>query len=95
MTKKEDAVGVIELEDGADVGVRQRGQRLRFRAEPGQVRRVLLEVRMHDLERDLTAQLGIAGAVHLAHPAGAKDGQQFIGTDPRAWSQGHYKGSQL
>ena len=83
-----DALDFVQLEDGGDVGVRQRGQSLRLGPKPGEVRRVFLEMRMDDLERDLTVQLGIARAVHLAHPAGAKDRQHFIGTDPRAWSQG-------
>src|SRR5205807_1786305 len=65
---------------------------LRLGPEPGEVRCVFLEMRMDDLERDLTVQLCITRAVHFAHPAGAKDGQHVIGTDPGAWSQCHDKG---
>src|SRR5262249_44753051 len=42
-----------------------------------------------DLERDLTTQSCVTGAIHLAHSPRAEDGDHFVGTDSRSSSQPH------
>jgi hypothetical protein len=32
--------------------------------------------------------MAVAGAVHLAHPAGAQEADDFVGAESRAWQQG-------
>ncbi len=39
--------------------------------------------------RDVALQPPVAGAVDLAHPAGAKRRDDFVRTDPGAWSERH------
>jgi hypothetical protein len=42
-----------------------------------------------NLDRDLTVQPWIAGAVHLAHPAGAERAQNLVRSEASARSEGH------
>ena len=84
-----DVGGVIEPVDLGNVGVTDGGENLRFTPEPRQafgIRRK--EVGQH-LDGDITVQLGVAGAKHLAHPARAESGQDLVGTELRATGQGH------
>src|ERR1700736_2240490 len=45
--------------------------------------------RWQNLDGDVTVQPPVARAVHLAHPAGAESGEDFIGAESRAGSQSH------
>ena len=45
-----------------------------------------------DLQRDITIQPRVAGAIHLAHAASADFGGDFVGAEARAGSQGHGRG---
>ena len=42
-----------------------------------------------DFERDVAIELRIAGAIHLAHPAGTHQRQNLVRSEPGAWSQSH------
>ena len=40
-----------------------------------------MEAVCHDLDGDVAAQLGIAGTIHLAHPARAEQRENLVRTD--------------
>jgi hypothetical protein len=63
-----DAVTTLDnTVDLRDVGMVQRRERLRLALEAGQALRVEGEAIRQDLDRDITIEPGIAGAVDLAH----------------------------
>ena len=59
----------------------QRGQRLRLALEAGDALRVGGEGGGQDFDRDLAAEHGVAGAIHLAHAALAEQGEDLVGAD--------------
>ena len=66
----------------------QCGERLGLASKPYQsVRISRKEVGQH-FEGDVTIELGIAGAIHLAHPAGPKGREDFIGAEAGADREG-------
>ena len=58
----------------------QARDRPRLTFEPGAELGRLGEVRQEDLDRDRAVEAGVAGAVHLAHPAGTERRLDFVGT---------------
>jgi len=56
--------------DGGDIGVIERSQYARLSLEPAQTLLVPGERFTNDLDGDVTAQLGVVGLIHFAHPAG-------------------------
>ena len=74
-----------------DVRVVQRGQRLRLRGWNRASRSASLANEIgQDLDRDLAIELGVAGAIDLAHPAGAERGENLVGAEARAGREGHH-----
>ena len=74
------------------MGMIQRGERLRFALETRQAIRVRGErVRQH-LDRDLAAEAGVGGAVHLAHAAFADLRGDFVDAEAGAGSEGQTAG---
>jgi hypothetical protein len=69
---------LLEAMDGGDVGVIQCRQRLGFSFKPGHILGIAGQRRGQHFDGDLTIQLGVAGAVHLAHAARAKWRHDFI-----------------
>ena len=67
----------------------QRGERLRLAREPGETIRVEREELRQDLDRDVAIQLRVAGAIHLAHSARAKQGDDLIRPQARSLCQAH------
>ena len=59
-------------------------QDLRFSLESGETLAVLRERVGQDLERDLAAQLGVPGAIHLTHSAHTERPDDFVGAQARA-----------
>jgi hypothetical protein len=51
----------------------QRGENLGITAEPRTPVRILRERVGENLQRDVTTELGVAGAIHVAHAATAKE----------------------
>ena len=56
----------------------ERGQDLRFAPESGEPLRIGREERRKDFERDLAIELGIPGAIDLAHTAGPDSREDFV-----------------
>jgi len=69
------------------VWVIQCGERACFLLEPEAALGIVREGIGQDLERDVTLQLGISRAVHLAHAAGAEQGVDAELADLAAWCQ--------
>jgi hypothetical protein len=66
------AVVLVETVNRTDVSVVQRGEELGFALEACEPIGVLRERARQRLDRNLTAELRISGAVNLAHPAGTE-----------------------
>ena len=75
--------------DGDDVGVRERGDRLRLRLEAGQRVGVLEEVLGQHLDRHVALEPGVAGAVDLPHPAGAEWADDLVRAEAMAGLEAH------
>ena len=58
----------------------ERGEQLRFALEPRQAVRIERELRGQHLQGDFAIQLRVARAIHLAHGARTKRGDDFVGT---------------
>ena len=72
------AVRLFEAIDSGDVRVTERGEHLRFALEPRQAVRIECEQRGQDLQGDFAIELRVAGAVHVAHGARTKRGEDFV-----------------
>jgi hypothetical protein len=71
---------LFEPIDLSDVRMIQRGQRSRLSLESCEAFGILREFFGKQLQRDVTVKPGIASAVHLAHPAGANQTGDTIGS---------------
>jgi hypothetical protein len=80
----------LEAVDGGNVGMVQRRQRLRFPREPRETLGVVREQRRQDFDRDVTIQLRVAGAIHLAHPAFTNLRGHFVRAEARAGVEAHF-----
>ena len=69
---------VLEAVNLRDVGMIERGQRLRFAGKTRQTIGVAGEEVRQDLQRDVTIELGIPSAIDLAHAAGADGGDDLV-----------------
>ena len=81
--------GVLEAIDVADVRVVERCQQLRLAPEAGQPIRIGGKRTWQDLQGDVAIELGVAGPIHLAHTAGAKDADDLVGPHEGANREGH------
>ena len=77
-----------DVEDGQDVRVIERRGGARLHFESAKTIRVRDELARQHLHRDVASQPRIVALVDLAHPAGAEQADDFIGSDARAWLQG-------
>ena len=66
------AVDLADVVDAADVGMRNLPRHAHFGVELHQARRIAIELRRQELQRDRLPQLQIVGAVDLAHPASSE-----------------------
>ena len=62
---------------------------LRLAFESHQTFRVERECRRQDLQRHIAIQRDIARAIHFAHPAGAKQRDNFVGPNERTVRKSH------
>jgi hypothetical protein len=67
----------------------QRGRGSRFLLEALQPITVARERRRQNLDGDVAVEARIAGAIHLAHSAGADGVEDLIGSDARTGTQRH------
>ncbi len=77
------ASGVVDV---GDVRVIQGGERPGFTGEAHDAVGVGGEGVGQDLQRDVTIELGVAGPVDLAHPAGSDRSHDLVLSDPRSGS---------
>jgi hypothetical protein len=75
---------VLEPINRTNVRMIERGQHLRLALETCEAVGVERERVGDDLQRDVAIQLGIAGAIDLAHAAGAELADDFVRADTRA-----------
>jgi hypothetical protein len=69
---KGSSVLIINLVDGADIGVVQGGRSLRFALESGQSLHILFDLVRQELQGDKAVQLYVLGLVNHTHPATAE-----------------------
>ena len=67
----------------------QRGKEFRFAFEALLPRTIRRKNFGKDLDRHLALQLGVSRAINLAHSTSAQRTPDFVGTNHRAWSEGH------
>jgi hypothetical protein len=72
-----------------DMGMIERGQRLRFALEAGEAIAIIREGVRQDLQRDVTMQLRVTGAIDLAHPTRTDRREDFVDAKSGADGQGH------
>ena len=76
------AVALFDPVYRRDVRVVERRQQARFPFEACQPIGIVRERRRQDLDRDVAPQARIAGAIHVAHPAGAEQRPNLVGAEP-------------
>jgi hypothetical protein len=79
-----DALGLIDVVNGDDVGVIQRRSRAGFLNEPPLAVGISYALRGQDLERDGATQLGVLNLVNHTHAPAAELLQDAIVADGRA-----------
>ena len=67
-----------EIVDGEDVRMRERRHCLGLSLEAGHRGRIAGERGGQDLDRDIAIKLGVVGAIHLAHAAGAEGRHNLV-----------------
>ena len=86
------AVMVANVIERADVRMRQLGDCASFPIETFSKLPVYGQQFRQDFYRDGALEASVPSFVHLAHPAGSKRGEDFVGTEPRAGCQSHEEG---
>ena len=86
------AVGVFEAVDGADVGMVERGEDLGLPSESRQAISVEREECGEDFDRDVTVQLAVPRAIHLAHSPSPNRAGNLIRPEPRPRCEWHRSG---
>ena len=80
--QRRDAVGVFQAVDRADVRVIECRERPRFAREAGTAFWIGDEMWRQDLNRHVASELAVAGAIDLAHAAGAERRHDRVGPEP-------------
>ena len=95
------ACGFLDAVDLRDVRMVEGGEDLGLALEAGQAvaaarlgcAGVSRQMRRQDLDGDVAIQLGVAGAIDLAHRAGAEGADDFVDAKARAGLERHWGGS--
>ena len=74
---------------GRDAGVVQRREKSRFPLETSEPFRIAGEGIRQNLDRHVATELGVAGAIHLAHGSGSDETAELVETEPRSWCERH------
>ena len=83
-----DAVALFDPVDGADVGMVERREHPRLALEARQAVGIRGEDSRQDFERDVSPELRIARAIHLAHAARSEQCLDLIDADPSPGQHG-------
>ncbi len=78
-----------EIEDGEDVRVVQRRNRVRLALEARERVGVLRERFRKHFDRDIAMELRVLRAVNLSHPPGTQGGEDLVGTEFRTGRKRH------
>ena len=81
--------GAFDAVDLRDVRMVERCQRLRLPLEAREALAVCRKQRRQDLERNVAIEARVAGAVDLAHAAGAERAENFVRSETGAHRHGH------
>lgn len=84
-----EAAALLETENLRDVGMVEGRQRLRLALEAHQAIGIAGNRFGQHLQRHVAIELGVAGAIHLAHPAGSEQGDHVVGADAGAGGERH------
>jgi hypothetical protein len=85
------AVRLLEPVNRGDVGMIEGRERSGLALEARDALRVARDRVGQHLDRDLPPERRVGGAIHFAHTADANEGADFVGADPRAWSETHVR----
>jgi hypothetical protein len=85
--------GFLEAVDLRDVGVIELREHLRFALEARESLGVVRERVGEDLDRDVAVELGVVGAIDLAHPAFAQQRDDLIRAELRSGAERHVTSS--
>jgi hypothetical protein len=84
---------LLEAMNRGDVRMIQRREQLRFAVESRRTLGIARETLGNDFQGYVATELRVAGAIDLAHAAGAERGVNFVRTEACAWDQGHDLGT--
>jgi hypothetical protein len=70
--KKSRAVDLVQIMNRRNIGMIQRREGDSFALKSGDLVGITAEFAGEDLDGDVAPQLSVAGAVHIAHPAGTE-----------------------
>ena len=87
--ERADAARILEAVNLRDVRMIERREHLRLAAEAREALGIVGNGGEQDLDRDLAIQLRIARAIHLAHAAGAQQGDDLVRAEAGAGAEGH------
>ena len=82
-------LGLLDRIHGNDAGVVEGGQCLRLAPEALESLGVRRHLRPQNLERDVAAELQVAGPEHFAHSTGAKDREDLVVANASAGLEQH------
>src|SRR5579862_1577675 len=79
----------LEAVNVRDVRMVERGQGLGLAREPREAFRVVGKNARHDLDGNVSIELRVPGAIHLAHPASTDDTEDFVRAEALPGEQRH------
>jgi hypothetical protein len=82
-------IGLVKAVEGRDVRVVQRGEKVGLTLEPQDLLLILGQDVGKKLQSHVPPELGIASAIHLAHPARAEKGVDLENSQPGPSGKGH------
>ena len=85
------SVGPLESVDRGDVGVIQGREDFGFTLKAGESIDILRHRFRQHFDSDLPLQIRVGGSIHLAHPAGADLGGDFIRAEASTGCESHVK----
>jgi len=84
---------LIEVVDRGDVGMVECSERASLAAQSRQTIRVMAEIGMNELERDVAIEHGVVRAIDLTHAPGAYAADDLIASQPGSGCEAHARGN--